>query len=84
MVCVVKSLGRDEIKIGSISIPQEIFFLAGESKNKQWITLFDHIDDDEYDGEMGENDDEPPRVQFTFNITSEVKKQSVSAKETPA
>lgn len=45
--------------------------MAGESKHKQWITLFDHIDDDEYDGEMGENDDEAPRVRFVFDITAE-------------
>jgi hypothetical protein len=44
---------------------------AGESRHKQYITLFDHIDDDEYDGEMGENDDEVPRVHFQFQITSE-------------
>lgn len=48
--------------------------MAGESKHKQWITLFDHVDDDEYDGEMGENDDEQPRVRFSFDITSEVHK----------
>eukprot|EP00347_Sterkiella_histriomuscorum_P003031 403365858 len=68
---IVKSLGRDEVKIGSISIPQEIFYMAGESKHRQWITLFDHLDDDEYDGEMGENDDEQPRVLFTFEIAFE-------------
>jgi hypothetical protein len=69
----VKSLGRDEFKVGSISIPQGIFLTAGESKHRQWITLFDHLDDDEYDGEMGENDDETPRVLFTFNIQSTLK-----------
>lgn len=68
---VVKSLGKDEVKVGSISIPQETFFMAGDSRHKQWITLFDHVDDDEYDGEMGENDDEAPRVRFSFEITSE-------------
>ncbi len=59
---IVKSLGRDEFKVGSISVPQEIIFNGGESKYKQWITLFDHQDDDEYDGEMGENDEEVPRL----------------------
>ena len=74
VVVVVKSLGRDEVKVGSISIPQEIFYTAGvdgSGKYKQWITLFDHIDDDEYDGEMGETDDEPPRVHFSFHIQTE-------------
>lgn len=45
--------------------------MDGSGKYKQWITLFDHIDDDEYDGEMGETDDEPPRVHFSFHIQNE-------------
>lgn len=28
----------------------------------QWVTLFEHEEDDEYDGEMGENDDEEPML----------------------
>jgi hypothetical protein len=30
--------------------------------------LFDHLDDDEYDGEIGENDEETPRVHFAFHV----------------
>lgn len=48
--------------------------MAGESKHRQWVTLFDHIDDDEYDGEMGENDEERPRVLFTFDLAFEREK----------
>lgn len=59
--------------MGSVSIPQEIFIEGGEGKFKQWVTLFDNLDDDEYDGEMGENDDEAPRVLFGFDIALEVK-----------
>ena len=68
---VVKSLGRDEVKVGSISIPQDLFFSGGvdsAGKYSQWITLFDHIDDDEYDGDLGENDEDAPRIQFQFHI----------------
>lgn len=61
-------MGRDEYKIGSISIPQSVFFNGVDGKYKQWITLFDHIDDDEYDGEMGENDEETPRILFNFHL----------------
>lgn len=68
LVLVVKNVGGDGFKAGSISIPLEVFYNAGESQHKQWITLFDHIDDDEYDGEMGENDDEAPRVYLSFEI----------------
>ncbi len=32
------------------------------------FTLFDCIDDDEFDGDIGEHDDEVPRVLVTFRI----------------
>jgi len=68
IVVVVRSVGREDLRVGSVSIPQEIFLSCGESRYKQWITLFDHLDDDEYDGDFGDNDEESPRVQFLFSI----------------
>ena len=29
---------------------------------RNWVTLFDHPDDDIYDGVVGEDDDEVPRI----------------------
>ena len=34
--------------------------------------MFDHLDDDEYDGELGENDDELPRIHFGFKVNSQI------------
>jgi hypothetical protein len=34
----------------------------------QWITLFDHPDDDIYDGILNDDDDEVPRVQIEFLV----------------
>ena len=48
-----------------------MFLSSGESRYKQWITLFDHLDDDEYDGDFGDNDEETPRVQFLFTVEPE-------------
>lgn len=49
----------------------------------QWITLFDHPDDDVYDGTLCEDDEEIPRVKIEFiveeidnNISSIVHKKS--------
>ena len=39
---VAKSLGSDEINIGSISIPQYIILNGGLSQHTMWITLFEH------------------------------------------
>ena len=60
VVKTVKDSGRDSIKLGSISISQELFVSSGDSKHVQWITLFDHLDDDEYDGDFTECDEELP------------------------
>lgn len=41
-------------------------------KNKtyrQWITLFDSPEDDEFDGELEEHDEDMPRIDCTFSIT---------------
>ena len=54
--------------IGSVSIPQYIILNGGLNTFTQWITLFEHEEDDEYDGEMGINDDEEPRMQVKFTI----------------
>lgn len=35
----------------------------------QWITLFDHPDDDIYDGILTESDEEVPRVKIEFIVT---------------
>ncbi len=35
---------------------------------QQWITLFEHLDDDEYDGSMGLQDDEDPRILVHFSL----------------
>ena len=36
----------------------------------QWITLFDDQDDDEFDGDLGEDDEELPMVKTYFNLTT--------------
>ena len=63
--------GLDE-NIGSVSIPQYIILNGGLNTYEQWITLFEHEEDDEYDGEMGLNDDEEPRIQLRFEIAQDV------------
>lgn len=42
---------------------------GGLNTYKQWITLFEHQDDDEYDGSMGVQDDEVPRILVTFSLS---------------
>lgn len=71
IVVIAKQVGQGEVKVGSVSLPQELFLSCGESEYKQWITLFDHLDDDDYDGDFGDNDEETPRVLFKFRVEQE-------------
>lgn len=60
------ALADGTFSLGSVSIPQQIIYNGGLDTYTQWITLFEHDDDDEYDGEMGIDDDEDPRISVRF------------------
>lgn len=32
--------------------------------------MFDFIEDDEYDGDLGEDDEEKPRIQVSYKLTN--------------
>jgi hypothetical protein len=73
LVLVAKYLEDEEERFGSITIMLETYF--GDlsqtelgQRYTQWITLFDHPDDDIYDGILNEDDDEVPRVQIEFLV----------------
>jgi hypothetical protein len=99
LVLVAKNLGEDEERHGSVTFLLENYF-GVEADVKlghryvQWITLFDHPDDDIYDGLLNEDDEEVPRVQLEFLVeegdltskrSSEVaSKQPVAAKDQPS
>ena len=40
-------------------------------KKKIYVTLFDYVEDDEYDGDLNDDDDEEPRIQFSFKLTND-------------
>ena len=69
-------------QIGSVSIPQQIIYNGSVGTYTQWITLFEHEDDDEYDGEMGINDDEDPRIKVRFITEPEFSLGSDSSNKT--
>lgn len=52
---IIKHLGKDEKKIGSVSFECKDFTnMTSGVNHKYWVTLFDHTDDDLYDGEFAE------------------------------
>jgi hypothetical protein len=86
---VAKTMGANEQILGSISIPQFIIMNGGIASHTQWITLFEHQDDDEYDGQMGLNDEEEPMILVNFVVSENAvkkdkpKEDRLSAKASP-
>lgn len=69
LVLLVKDIQKDDPYVGSVSIFRSIL-LEGQigKKYTMWITLFDDQGDDEYDGQMGINDDEQPRILVELTV----------------
>ena len=43
--------------------------LSLNEKQEQWFTLFDYLEDDIFDGNLGENDSETPMIQVRYYLT---------------
>jgi hypothetical protein len=59
----------------------EYFRNAQGESFTQWITLFDDVDDDEFDGDLGEDDEELPMIKTTFVLAplDDPKKQQIGS-----
>ena len=65
-------------QVGTISINAS-YFKQVETHNlgklfNQNITLFDDIEDDEFDGDFGEDDEEMPMIRTQITVVNQVKK----------
>lgn len=72
--CVIERKDDDDHEvIHTISFPLQKFLEPGAmvlgQKYTQNITLFDDVDDDEFDGDFGENDEEDPYIRISFTLT---------------
>ena len=69
---IVQNQDDDEF-FGSISVPLKKYFLSDtlvkNHEYKQWITLFDDPEDDEYDGDFEVDDEDHPKILISFAIT---------------
>jgi hypothetical protein len=55
---------------GCISFDNQTEFGEQGQTHKQWVTIFDDTDDDTYDGILGQDDEEGPRVLISFHYAS--------------
>lgn len=58
--------------LGSVSIEAGLFLENYDSEgNRLWITLFDHLDDDMYDGDFTYDDPDVPRILLEYRAASD-------------
>ena len=66
--CLRVVVTRNGEDLGFVSFNKETDFSNCDLEQTQWITLFDEPDDDVFDGELGEDDEESPRVLISFKF----------------
>lgn len=70
---VLKTRDENEKKLGSVSIPVDSFLAVNKNKTySHWVTLFDFLEDDTYDGDLGVDDEEKPRAYVRFSVVGEI------------
>jgi hypothetical protein len=56
-------------QVGCVSLNIEYFKNHNVGSTfTQWLTLFDETNDDEYDGDLGEDDEELPMIKAKFDF----------------
>jgi hypothetical protein len=65
-----------DARVGTISLNKEYFQdIPAQSYGqtfKQNITLFDEVDDDDFDGELNEDDEEMPMISTLFTVNDKL------------
>ncbi len=64
----MKRLGDKENRYGSVSMSIGKMIQGAGSTYMHWITLFESLDDDLFDGRLGEDDYEIPRVLLEYSV----------------
>ena len=80
---IIKENDANEKKLGSVSIPTYWFNQLEKKRTySHWVTLFDYIEDDEYDGDLGIDDEEVPRAYIRYSIEGQTEAKSPKIKKT--
>ena len=68
---IVSSRGQDKVRYGSISFNLKRFQNKGGRTYKHWVTLYDSLDDDLFEGTEGVDDEfDYPRIYVEYSIVS--------------
>ena len=69
LIVQFKLLKKNEY-VGSISVPFKDILMQ-PLEFEQWLTVFDTLQDDLFDGNLGEDDTEKPRILLSFDIAED-------------
>lgn len=78
---VAKTQSAKPVSVGSVSFRPQLILDGGAAVHRMWVTLFEHQDDDEYDGMMGLHDEEEPCVLMDFEVAQELAPNFKSSSE---
>jgi hypothetical protein len=68
---VVRRVGLEKERFGSVSFSLKRFLKSSGKNYFHWVTLYDSLDDDLFEGELGVDDDmDFPRVLLEYQIVS--------------
>lgn len=76
---VAKTQTANPVNVGSVSFSHQVILDGGAAVHRMWVTLFEHQDDDEYDGMMGLHDEEEPCIFIDFEVAKELAPQFKSS-----
>lgn len=66
---IMKKVGSgDKDRFGSISLSLKKLSQGMGTSFLHWVTLFDDLDDDIFDGQLGEDDYEQPRILLEYSV----------------
>lgn len=79
---VVREVGADKYRFGSVSFSLRRFSRAAAQTYMHWVTLYDSLDDDLFEGTLGIDDDfDCPKILIEYSIVSSKYTSMINAAE---
>jgi len=68
---VLRHIGTEKERFGSVSFSLKKFLTSTGQSYMHWVTLYDSLDDDLFEGALGDDDDfDYPRILLDYSIVS--------------
>ena len=71
MQIIVRHIGTQKERFGSVSFTLQRFLKATSNEFSHWVTLYEELNDDLFEGELGQDEDNDfPRILLSYQIVS--------------